>query len=86
MIDILRARQNLVMMESKFPQDTVETFEKIENYGNPWGLSPQDRENWMEGSNVPLMQKKNLRKSCIGQVAVVHMILEEEKYLSRWPI
>ena len=58
MIDILRARQNLVMMESKFPQDAVETFEKIENYGNPWGLSPQDRENWMEGSNVPLMREK----------------------------
>ena len=55
MIDILRVRQDLVMTESKFPQDAVETFEKIENYGNPWGLSPQDRENWMEGKNVPLM-------------------------------
>ena len=58
MIDILRARQNLVMMESKFPQDAMETFEKIENYGNPWGLSPQDRENWMEGRDVPLMREK----------------------------
>ena len=38
MIDILRARQNLVMMESNFPQDAVETFEKMENYGNPWGF------------------------------------------------
>ena len=58
MIDILRVRQDLVMTESKFPQDAVETFEKIENYGNPWGLSPQDRENWMEGKNVPLMREK----------------------------
>ena len=58
MIDILRARQNLVMMESNFPQDAVETFEKMENYGNPWGLSPQDRENWMDGLNVPLMREK----------------------------
>ena len=58
MIDILRARQDLVMMESKFPQDAVETFEKMENYGNPWGLSPQDRENWMEGRSIPLMREK----------------------------
>ena len=58
MIDILRARQDLVMMESKFPKDAMETFEKMENYGNPWGLSPNDRENWMEGFDVPLMREK----------------------------
>ena len=58
MIDILRARQNLVMMESNFPQDAMETFEKMENYGNPWGLSPHDRENWMDGLDVPLMREK----------------------------
>ena len=58
MIDILRARQNLVMMESNFPKDAIETFEKMENYGNPWGLSPQDRENWMDGLDVPLMREK----------------------------
>ena len=58
MLDILRARQNLVMMESKFPQEAMETFDKIENYGNPWGLSPQEREVWMEGKDVPLMREK----------------------------
>ena len=58
MIDILRARQNLVMMESKFPQEAMETFDKIENYGNPWGLSPNEREVWMEGREVPLMREK----------------------------
>lgn len=58
MVDILRARQDLVMMESNFPQDAMETFDKMENYGNPWGLSPQDREKWMEGRNVPLMREK----------------------------
>ena len=53
MLDILRSRQNLVMMDSKFPKDAMETFDKMENYGNPWGLSPQDREVWMEGKDVP---------------------------------
>jgi len=58
MLDILRARQDLVMMESKFPKDAMETFDKIENYGNPWGLSPQDREKWMDGRDVPLIREK----------------------------
>ena len=58
MVDILRIRQDLVMMESKFPQDAMETFEKMENYGNPWGLSPKDRENWMEGRDIPLLREK----------------------------
>lgn len=58
MIDILRIRQDLVMMESQFPQDAMDTFDKMENYGNPWGLSPQDREKWMDGHNVPLMREK----------------------------
>ena len=58
MLDILRSRQNLVMMDSKFPKDAMETFDKMENYGNPWGLSPQDREVWMEGKDVPLMRDK----------------------------
>ena len=58
MLDILRARQDLVMMESKFPQEAMETFDKIENYGNPWGLSPQERELWMENKDVPLMREK----------------------------
>ena len=57
MLDILRARQDLVMMESKFPKDAMETFDKIENYGNPWGLSPQDREVWMDYHNFPFSQR-----------------------------
>ena len=58
MLDILRSRQNLVMMDSKFPEDAMKTFDKMENYGNPWGLSPQNREVWMEGKDVPLMRDK----------------------------
>ena len=58
MLDILRSRQNLVMMDSKFPKDAMDTFDKMENYGNPWGLSPQDREVWMEGRDVPMMRDK----------------------------
>ena len=58
MVDILRMRQDLVLMESNFPKGAMETFEKIENYGNPWGMSPNDREKWTEGMNVPKMREK----------------------------
>jgi Fe-S oxidoreductase len=57
-VDVLRIRQNLVMMESRFPQTAMEVFEKMETYGNPWGLAPQDREKWMEGEVVPRMREK----------------------------
>ena len=63
MLDILTRRQDLVMMESKFPKDAMETFDKMEIYGNPWGLSPQDREKWMVNKEVPLM-KKRIRSRC----------------------
>ncbi|MFL3026258.1 MAG: (Fe-S)-binding protein [Candidatus Neomarinimicrobiota bacterium] len=58
MVDILRMRQDLVLMESNFPRDAMEVFDKIENYGNPWGMSPQDREKWTEGMDVPVMREK----------------------------
>ncbi|MCH7763719.1 MAG: (Fe-S)-binding protein [Candidatus Marinimicrobia bacterium] len=58
MVDILRIRQDLVLMESNFPQEAMDVFNKIETYGNPWGMSPQDREKWTEGLDVPIMREK----------------------------
>ena len=58
MVDILRMRQDLVLTKSNFPKGAMETFDKIENYGNPWGMSPQDREKWTEGMEVPKMREK----------------------------
>jgi len=58
MVDILRARQDLVMMESKFPQEAVTTFKNLEVNGNPWGQSPQDREKWIGDLQVPKMREK----------------------------
>ncbi|RMF10702.1 MAG: 4Fe-4S dicluster domain-containing protein [Candidatus Neomarinimicrobiota bacterium] len=58
LLDILTTRQDLVMMESDFPQDAMEVFNKLETYGNPWGLSSRDREKWMEGLEVPLFREK----------------------------
>lgn len=58
MMDILRMRQDLVLMESRFPKQAMDVFNKLETYGNPWGLSPEEREKWTEGLQVPLMREK----------------------------
>ena len=58
MVDILRMRQDLVLMESNFPRDAMEVFDKIETYGNPWGMPSQDREKWTDGMDVPVMREK----------------------------
>ena len=58
MADILRIRQDLVMMESKFPKEAITTFKNLEVNGNPWGQSAQDRENWIGDLEVPRMRDK----------------------------
>ncbi len=58
MVDILRARQDLVMMESKFPKEAVTTFKNLEVNGNPWGQSAQDREQWIGELDAPKMRDK----------------------------
>jgi len=58
MVDILHVRRDLVLMESDFPAEVVTTFKNLEVNGNPWGLSGQDREKWMEGLEVPQLREK----------------------------
>ena len=58
MVDILRMRQDLVLMKSKFPRDAMEVFDKIETYGNPWGMPTQNREDWTQGMDIPVMREK----------------------------
>lgn len=58
MIDIIRVRQDRVMMESDFPKELITTFKNMENNGNPWGISAEDRAKWTEGLDVPLMAEK----------------------------
>ncbi|MFH1851463.1 MAG: (Fe-S)-binding protein [Candidatus Neomarinimicrobiota bacterium] len=58
MVDILRLRQDRVMMESDFPKELVVTFKNLENNGNPWGISSEDRAKWIAGLDVPLLADK----------------------------
>jgi Fe-S oxidoreductase len=55
-------RQNLVMMESRFPQEATGAFKGLETKGNPWGLGPDRRMEWAEGLDVPLMSEQGGRE------------------------
>ena len=59
---LLGLRQNLVMMESSFPQEATNAFKGLETKGNPWGLGPDRRLEWAEGLDVPLMSDQGGRE------------------------
>ena len=52
---IVDMRRNLVMEESKVAPDLANMFSNIENNGAPWAFSPDDRLNWAEGLDIPVM-------------------------------
>lgn len=54
---IVEMRRHLVLEESRFPSEVVNTFRNLENNGNPWGISPEDREKWSEELQVQKMRE-----------------------------
>lgn len=52
---IMDLRQNLVMEESKMPNELAMMNTNIENNGAPWQFSPGDRFNWADGLEIPMM-------------------------------
>jgi len=53
--DILRMRQDRVMMKSEFPNELITTFKNLETNFNPWAFNAQDRAGWAEGLNIKTM-------------------------------
>ena len=56
---ILGMRQNQVMMEEKYPQEMSNTFKSLERNFNPWGIGFDQRGEWSEGLDLPLMADSN---------------------------
>jgi Fe-S oxidoreductase len=52
---IMDLRRNLVMEESKMPNELAMMNTNIENNGAPWQFSPTDRFNWADGLEIPMM-------------------------------
>ena len=48
-------RRNLVLSESRFPEEVMPAFESLEASGSPWAFDPGDRGKWAEGLNIPTM-------------------------------
>ncbi len=48
-------RRNLVLTESRFPEEVLPAFEALERNGSPWAFQPSERAKWSEGMDVPTM-------------------------------
>ena len=48
-------RRNLVLSESRFPEEMMPAFEAMETSGSPWSFDPGDRGKWAEGMEIPTM-------------------------------
>jgi Fe-S oxidoreductase len=48
-------RRYLVMQESRFPPELARLFRNLEQKANPWDFSPNQRADWAEGLDVPIL-------------------------------
>ena len=46
---VIDVRRQQVLMESAFPKELGKMFRKMESKGNPWGLAPRKRMDWVKG-------------------------------------
>ena len=53
---IVDMRRNLVMLESKFPEEAGAMLRDTDRAGNPWGKPPSDRTAWADGLDVRVLQ------------------------------
>jgi Fe-S oxidoreductase len=54
---IVDLRRNLVMGESRFPQEAGALLRNLENASNPWGMSQSQRAAWADGLDVRVLEE-----------------------------
>ncbi|HTE47567.1 MAG TPA: (Fe-S)-binding protein, partial [Gemmatimonadaceae bacterium] len=52
---IYEMKRNLVLTESRFPEEIQPAFESLERNGSPWAFSPGDRAKWADGLDIATM-------------------------------
>jgi Fe-S oxidoreductase len=53
-LDIINElRRDLVLMESRFPDELAPAMQSLERNGSPWAFSPSERGAWAEGMDIP---------------------------------
>jgi Fe-S oxidoreductase len=55
-VKIIQMRQNLVLEQEKAPGELQRTFRNIERQSNPWGIANDQRMDWANGLDVPLIE------------------------------
>jgi len=53
---VIDLRRNLVMVESRFPEEAGAMLRDVDRTSNPWGKPQADRLQWAEGLGVPVVQ------------------------------
>ncbi len=56
---IIAMRQNQTMMEENYPPEMANTFKGLERNFNPWGIGFDQRADWANGMEIPLMSDRN---------------------------
>ena len=51
---IVDMRRNLVLMESRFPDEAARVFKGMETQGNPWGMGSNRRAEWCADLDIPV--------------------------------
>jgi len=51
---IVDMRRNLVLMESRFPEEAARVFKGMETQGNPWGMGSNRRAEWCADLELPV--------------------------------
>jgi len=55
-LDIInQMRRNLVLTESRFPEEIQPAFQALERNGAPWAFNASDRARWADGLSIPTM-------------------------------
>ena len=61
-LDVINSlRRNLVLTESRFPEELQPVFESLERNGSPWAFNPGDRADWAQGMNIATMAELHER-------------------------
>jgi Fe-S oxidoreductase len=53
---VIDLRRNLVMVESRFPEEAGTMLRDVDRSSNPWGKPQADRTNWADGLGVRVLQ------------------------------
>ncbi|HEU4643022.1 MAG TPA: (Fe-S)-binding protein [Gemmatimonadaceae bacterium] len=83
---ILDLRRDLVLMESRFPEEVQPTFESMERNGSPWAFNAADRAQWADGLEIPTMAEmfeRGERPEVLFWVGCMGSFDERAKKISR---